>query len=276
MTATKRFVQAHPILFYSVLTFAISWGAVLLMVGPGGFPIVADKVQLVGMAMLLGPTVAGLLSTYLAAGGPGLRALGSRLVRWRVGLGRYAFALLTAPLATAIALAILRLSSDRFTPNIVTTDDVGALLVNGIVAGLFVGIFEELGWTGFAVPQMRRSHDVVTTGLLVGLLWGAWHFILFWEADTFSAALPFALLLARLSSWLLAYRVLMVWLYDGTQSLFVTILMHVSLVASTVIIEPPLLGADLLAYILVRAFLFWVLVGAVVLLQRRTASSQAA
>ena len=276
MTATKRFVSQHPILFYSILTFAISWGAVLIMVGPGGFPIAADQVQLVGVAMLLGPTVAGLVSTYLTAGGAGMRGLWSRLVKWRVGLGWYAFALLTAPLATAIALAILRLSSDRFTPSILTTGDVGTLLVNGIVAGLFVGIFEELGWTGFAVPQMRRSHGVLATGLLVGLLWGAWHFILFWEADTFSAAMPFALLLARLFSWLLAYRVLMVWLYDGTQSLFVTMLMHVSLVAGTVIVEPPLLGADLLAYILVRAVLFWAMVGAVILLQRRTAASQAA
>jgi membrane protease YdiL (CAAX protease family) len=62
-----------------------------------------------------------------------------------------------------------------------------------------VGIFEELGWTGFAI-RMRQRYGVLGTGLIVGVLWGAWHFILFWEPDSFSVGLPLVLLLVRLFS----------------------------------------------------------------------------
>jgi membrane protease YdiL (CAAX protease family) len=78
-------------------------------------------------------------------------------------------------------------------------------------------------------------------------------------------------LLARLFSWLPAYRLLMVWVYDRTGSLLVAMLMHVSLVASTVIIEPPLTGGALLTYILARAAVLWIIVVVVAVAQRRAA-----
>jgi membrane protease YdiL (CAAX protease family) len=262
------FIKRHPVLTYFALTFAISWGAILIVVGPGGIPITTDQVVVLGMATLLGPSVAGILLTGLASGRAGFRELLSRLLRWRVGARWYAVALLTAPLSTVAVLLALSLLSPEFLPAIFTSDDKATLLLTGIVAGLMVGFFEELGWTGFAVPRLRQHHGVLTTGLIVGLLWGAWHFILFWESDSFSGALPLALLLVRLFSWLPAYRVLMVWVYDRTESLLVAMLMHVCLVASTVIVEPPLTGGALLTYILVRAAVLWVVVAAVAVANR--------
>ena len=178
------------------------------------------------LAMLAGPSVAGILMTGLVSGRAGFRELLARLLKWRVGGRWYAVALLTAPLlVTAVSLA-LSLLSPEFLPAIFTTDDKAPLLLSGLAAGLMVGIFEELGWTGFAIPRLRLRYGVLTTGLIVGLLWGAWHFLLFWEPGSFSGALPLALLLVRLFSWLPAYRVLMVWVYDRTGSLLVAMLMH--------------------------------------------------
>jgi membrane protease YdiL (CAAX protease family) len=212
--------------------------------------------------------VAGILLTSLASGREGLRELLSRLLRWHVGVRWYAVALLTAPLsATVVLLALLHLSPE-FLPGIFTSDDKATLLLMGIAAGLTVGFFEELGWTGFAIPRLRQRYGVLTTGLIVGLLWGAWHFIMFWESNSFFGALPLALLLARLFSWLPAYRVLMVCVYDRTESLLVAILMHMSLVASLMIIEPSLTGGTLLTYILVRATVLWVIVAAVAVAKR--------
>ncbi|GAB4537753.1 MAG: hypothetical protein Kow0063_24930 [Anaerolineae bacterium] len=242
MTTIKSFTKGHLLPTYFALTFAISWGVILIVVGPGGVPITTDQVVALGMAMLLGPSVAGILLTGLASGRAGLREFQSRLLRWRVGARWYAVALLTAPLSTAAVLLALSLLAPEFLPAIFTSDDKAALLLMGIAGGLMVGFFEELGWTGFAIPRLRQRYGVLTTGLMVGLLWGAWHFIMFWESDSFSGALPLALLLARLFSWLPAYRVLMVWVYDRTESLLVAMLMHVSLVASLMIIEPSLAG----------------------------------
>jgi uncharacterized protein len=128
-----------------------------------------------------------------------------------------------------------------------------------------VGIFEELGWTGFAIPRMKLRYGILGTGLIVGVLWGAWHFPpFFWGSGAASGTLPLALFLpVLLFTWLPAYRVLMVWVYDRTESLLVAMLMHVSLVASNVILVPLATGVALVTYDLVWAAVLWVVVGAV-------------
>lgn len=268
MTTIKDFIKRYPLPIYFTLTFIISWGAVLILAGPNGIPVAADQAVVLGMALLLGPSVAGILLTGLTSGKDGFRKLLSHLLRWRVSARWYAVALLTAPLSTVVVLLVLSLFSSEFTPSILISDDKASLILMGLVAGLIVGIFEELGWTGFAIPKMRLRYSVFTTGLIVGLLWGAWHFIMFWESDSFSGALPLANLLAGLFAWLPAYRILMVWVYDRTESLLVAMLMHVSLVASTVILEPPLRGEGLLTYVLAKAAVLWVIVVAVTVANR--------
>jgi membrane protease YdiL (CAAX protease family) len=266
----KLFIKTHPVLTYYILTFAISWGVILILVGPGGIPVTTDFIER-GLAMLLGPSVAGILLTGLASGRVGLREILSRLLRWRVSACWYAVAILTAPLLATPILLALSLLSPKFHPGIFTSADKASLLLTSIVAGLMVGLFEELGWTAFAVPRLRLRYGVLATGLILGVIWGAWHFLLFWENDSFSGALSLALLLGRLFSWRPAYRVLMVWVYDRTGSLLVAILMHLSLIASMVIFDPPLTGRDLLTYILVRAAVLWVVVAVVAVAQRRAA-----
>jgi hypothetical protein len=271
MTTIRAFINRHPVLAYYALAFAISWGGFLMMVGPGGFPGNQEQFEtllpFVAWAMLAGPSVAGILLTGLLYGRAGLRELLSRLLRWRVGARWYAVALLTAPLLAAAVLFALSLTSPIF-----TTDDKVTVLMVGIVAGLTT-VFEELGWTGFAVSTLLRlRHGVLGTGLIVGLLWGAWHLLqISWVSGIYSAALPLALFLPlylfSAIAQLTAYRVLMVWVYDRTNgSMLVATLMHASLTASTVFIFTPVAtGVAFLTYILVLAAALWVVVGAVAL-----------
>ncbi len=125
MTTIKAFITRHPVPTYFALTFAISWGGFLLVIGgPGGFPGTSGQIDplfpFVVLAMLAGPSVAGILLTGLVDGRAGLREFLSRLLKWRVGARWYAVALLPAPLlATAVLLALRcsRLSSSRaFSP----------------------------------------------------------------------------------------------------------------------------------------------------------------
>lgn len=273
MTAIKDFSRNHPVLTYFALTFVISWGGILLVVGPGGVPLKAEEIEtllpLIYVAMAAGPSVAGILSTGLVDGRAGLRDLLSRLVRWRVGVRWYAVALLTAPLVATALLLALSLLSPEFLPGVFTSGEGASLLLMGIAAGLMVGLCEEIGWTGFAIPRLRGRYGVLATGLLVGLVWGAWHFLTFWEGDSFHGALPLALLLSRLFAWLPPYRVLMVWVYDRTGSLLVAVLMHASLVACTLAVVPmTLAGMPLLTWLLVWAAALWVVVAAVAVANR--------
>lgn len=278
MTTIQAFIERHPVLTYFVLTFMISWTGLVAVVGPDSLPLSWERFERLGLLLyvvaLAGPCLAGILMTVLTHGRAGLRELLARLRKWRVGVRWYTVALLPV-LVMAVTCLGLSLLSPEFVPAIFSAEGKAGILLSAVAASLLFGVFEEVGWTGFAVPRLRSRYAVVTTGLTVGLVWGAWHFPLFWESSTFSGALPLAVLLARLFSWLPAYRVLMVWVYDRTGSLLVAVLMHASVTTSEIITAPlTLAGVPLLTSILVGAAAWWVVVAAVMLANRVQISRQ--
>jgi membrane protease YdiL (CAAX protease family) len=281
MTSISTFIKRHSIPIYYILTFAISWSAVLLVIGgPGGIPGTPEDLErllpVAILAMLTGPTIAGLLMTGLVRGRAGYRELLSRLLRWRVSARWYAVALLTAPLMSMAVLFALSLSSPAFLPAIFASGASPSSLLFGIAAALAAGLFEELGWTGFVTPELRRRYSVLATGLIMGVLWGAWHLLTndFWAGGESSGGLPLALFvtvngLGFMVGQLVAYRVLMVWVFDRTGSLLVAVLMHASLTASALILGPlAISGAASLIYALVLAVAMWAVVAAVALAGR--------
>jgi membrane protease YdiL (CAAX protease family) len=279
MATTKTLLARHPVATYFVLTFLISWGGLLVVLGPGAFTGATAPTEgllpLVYLAMFAGPSVAGILMTGLVDGRAGFHVVRSRLLKWRVDVRWYVVALLTAPLVVTAVLLPLSLSSAGFLPAVFASDDKVSLLAIGLAAGLMTGLCEELGWTGFVIPRLRLRYGALTTGLIVGLLWGAWHFPLFSGGDL-SGALPLALFVpVQLFSFLPAYRVLMVWTYDRTGSLLVAMLMHVSLTASTLILQPlDVAGMRALTYDLVLAAALWFLIAALAMANGRQLSRQ--
>ena len=270
MSGTGSFIKRHPVLAYYILVFAISWGGGLLALGPGGIlgTTVTPRTQmLVNVPIgILGPFIAGLLMTGLLYGRQGQRELLSRLLKWRVGAGWYAFALLTAPVITTVSLLT------RSTPPVIATasDKLGLLLM-GLAIGLGSSpFFEEVGWTGFAIPALRKRFGVLATGLIMGVLWGVWHYPAFSATGRASAPLSiFVFTMALLFTWLVPYRILMVWLYDHTQSLLLVILMHVPIVMEKFVLYPPDSSSTFTATSnLIDAGALWVLVGVIYLASR--------
>jgi uncharacterized protein len=281
MKTIMAFIKRHPVLTFYALAFAISWGGILIVVGgPGGYPGIPEQVSRLFLVVMLvwfaGPSLASLLMTGLVDGRAGFRELLSRLLKWRVGARWYAVALLTAPLVYVAISFALALTSPVFLPNILTTSDKATLLLMGVTYGLIGGGFcEELGWTGFAVPRLRQRYGVLTTGLIVGVLWGVYHFsVIYWSSSP-SGALPLAILLAQLLAWMPAYRVLMVWVYDRTGSLLVAMLMHASLSSGMFILTSTAIsGVPLLTWLLALAAVLWVIVAVVAMANRGHLSRQ--
>jgi CAAX protease family protein len=269
MSTIKASTARHAVLTYYALVFVISWGGVLIVVGPSAFPGTSEEVErlmpFVILAFAVGPALAGPLLTGFVDGRAGLRQFRSRLLKWRVAGCWYAVALLTAPLLMTAVLLGLSLFSREFVPGIFTSDDKATLLLVGIATALAAGFFEELGWTGFAVPRLRQHHGVLSTGLIAGVLWGAWHLLVYlWTSGTVSGALSLAGYLLDAFLFLTLFRVLMVWVYDRTESLLVAMLMHASLTASARILIPPgTAGVPLLTFDLVWVAALCIVIAAV-------------
>ena len=254
MSSTNSLIKQNAVAIYFIITFALSWGCMNLLVKPYSFPLTAEQSEAVGpflyVGMLVGPSIAGLLLIGLVDGVAGYKELFSRLSKWRIDIRWYAVVLGAPLLATGI-LSLLSLFSPEFTPALFTSSDKSGLIMMAVGVGLMVGLFEEIGWTGFGIPHLRQSYGIKTTGLMVGLLWGAWHFPPFWETNSFTNMFPFALLLVRLFAWLPPFRVLMVWVHEQTGSLLLTVLMHASLVFATLILPSMTLsGTNLLIWLI--------------------------
>jgi membrane protease YdiL (CAAX protease family) len=178
----------------------------------------------------------------------------------------YAVAFLTAPLLSGAVLLALSLSSSEYLPTVLTTSDKGALLLQGIVGTFVGGIFEELGWTGFATPTLVRLHyGVLPTGIIVGVLWGVVHLpVYYWGASgDLSGVLLLAVVAANILAWFPPYRVLMVWVYNRTESLLLAMLMHGSATGSLVIFASLAPGWPLFTFLLVFGAVLWAVVAAV-------------
>lgn len=253
MTTIKPFIKRHAVLSYYALTFAISWSAVLGMMGLTGLPTTKAQIEallpVAIIAMLLGPSASGLLMIPLVDGKAGFHDLRSRLGRWRVDARWYAIALLLAPLLILAVLMALAVFSPVYLPGIFTREDKLARLMLGLVSALVTGICEELGWTGFVTPRLRQRYSILATGLIIGVLWGIWHIVpmVIMPSLAYSAPLsPAVYIVGRTLSFLVgslvAFRLLMVWVYDHTHSLLLLILMHTALTAANIIYEPEALG----------------------------------
>ena len=201
---------------YFALAFAIAWGGILLVESQGGGQAAMF------LCMIAGPSLAS-LSLTAAAGG--LRDLRTRLLRLR---GPW-LALLVAPVALAESLLVLAPFSKAFWP---TWNPLLAL-----AGGLGAGIFEELGWTGFATPRLLRKHGVLRTGVILGLVWATWHALADWlGTPAWGALWP-----VHFAQWyvaLVAYRVLMSWAYARAQSIPLGMAMHAVFTGGQLLLWP--------------------------------------
>ena len=267
-------IRRYPVASYFTLAFAISWGGILAVIRGGAIPAPADETQRlfvwVYLVMLAGPSMAGLVLTAVVAS-PHQYVV--RLTKWRVAPIWYALALLTAPFALAVtALALSRFSGD-FLPAVfgngaieppipVRASAIGSFLVVALAVGLGAGFFEELGWTGYATPALLKRISPTSTGIVVGLLWGAWHFlaVLWGSAGAFATVPVRVFMLVALFTFLPPYRVLMVRVYERTGSLLIGILMHASLTTSMIVFGPAIKGWDSVIYNLTFAAVLWAIV----------------
>ncbi len=217
----------REIMTFLVMTFGITWALwalVLRVVGLVHEPLhVPPLLALGGPVFLLGVFAPGLVAVALTAwegGGHAAAALLRRVMRWRVGLRFYAFALLLMPL-TKLAVAVLHRGLAGTWPPFGETRPL--VLVIATILSTLGQAGEEVGWRGYLLPRLTERTGLAGASLVVGGIWAAWHLPLFFMpgADTNGQSFPLYVL------QLTAYSVALAWLYWRTGgSLLLTMFMH--------------------------------------------------
>ena len=230
---SRSWLRRHQVVAYFAITYAISWTAALAVITTKLLHHQSlSKLDGILMfpAMMLGPPAASFALTRVLDGKPGLRALLTRMRHIRVA-PRWWLALAIPPVLVLTTLFVLKTRvSQAFTPG---------FFPQGIIFGCVAGFFEEIGWTGFALPRMTHEGFRFRAALLLGLLWGIWHLPVIdflGAASPHGSALPWYGLafIAAMS----AIRILIAWLYASTRSIPLAQFMHAASTASLATFSP--------------------------------------
>lgn len=176
----KTILQRYPLFFYFALAYGIAWGGSLLVAATKGFDpgrVGMSEILIMFLCMLAGPSLASVVLTAVCEGKQGLKNLFARLKNWRFS-GRWAaVAILTVPVLSVSTLLLLTaLVSPVYKPQVTLTN-----LAFGLIAGSLAGFFEEIGWTGFALPKLQARYSPLASGFILGALWAFWHIMAdFW------------------------------------------------------------------------------------------------
>jgi len=216
----------HPLLFFFLLSYAISWSVwlPLLLAKQGIIPYQPPQyLHLVGS---LGPALAALIMTRVCSGSVGLRDLLRRMFEWRVALRWHAIAWLSPFLLFFVAVLFTGWNSwePQSFGRSAEYPELPALLY-GVASIVFYGWGEETGWRGFALPHLQTHHSALKATVILSLGWALWHLPLFGFTPGFSR-----MGVAEVLGWyfsILTGAILLTWLTNSTRgSILIAAIFH--------------------------------------------------
>ena len=168
---------------FLLISFGIAWGILGLYIFiPEHMGTVFG--QLTGKHPLFfiavyAPAIAAFTLVSRNGGIAGLRRFLGRVLLWRCTAAWYAFLIIGIPLLFLIGSA---LRGNLFTELFPFTS-LQAMLVALVLAAI-KGPIEEFGWRDLALPLLQRKFAPIWGGLILGTIWGLWHFPAFLLSGT--------------------------------------------------------------------------------------------
>jgi len=204
----RAFFRRHTLIAFFVMAFVLSW-----------YPwIIASMRGRTSGPNPLGPFVAAIIMTAVVSGRSGFREFFSRLLRWRVGVKAYAIVFLTPILICLIAVGITLCFTSP--PSTLPIEKLREVPERFLFIFLFIGLGEEPGWRGFALPQLQTRYSPLVASLILAPVWALWHLPL--VGNEF----PWPIVTAFLLS-LFGATFMLTWLFNRTNgSVFLPMLFH--------------------------------------------------
>lgn len=208
-----RFVRRNQLAVFVGLAYALSWWAwIWYRLDPGNVdaPILP-----------IGPLLAALITLAMVGGWPAIRDMLRKLVHWRVGWKWYALVLLLPAALTLTAFAInLLLGAQRVAG--IEVPDAGQMAVRFAFIFLWIGLGEEPGWRGFALPRLLVGRSALAAAVIIGLIHLVWHAPLYGVEYDSANVWPWGISV-------ICYSIVVCWIYLHTGgSLLMPMLMHAS------------------------------------------------
>lgn len=220
----KKLIVRYDLVFFFLLTYLLSWWAAPFMKGA---------------LIPYGPSIAAAIVIALTTGRKGLREFWRRLTNWRAGWWYLiAPAIVIGYTGIAYGINVWLGATVVQAPHWLSTGVFLQLLLLG-------GLWEEPGWTGYALPRMRerfagRSNNSLYAALMVGVFRAVWHLPLFLYGK-----MPWF----DIFVFSFAFQIIIAWLYDQSgRSVPVVMVFHFTSNIMGAVMAPVFMGVDQIAY----------------------------
>ena len=200
----RPFVRAHRLPIFFVLAYGLSWGAIAW-----------------NSFLPTGALIAALVVAFAADGLDGLKAIGSRLIRWRVNWVWYALALGVPLLVNAATMGLTVATGAPAPEQGLFSVWTGVPLAIGIamVNPLNGPLSEEPSFRGYALPILQNRRTPMSSAAILGVLIAGWHAPLF-VMDQFGLRPYEVITTVAVTFWY-------VWLFDhAAGSSLITLIAH--------------------------------------------------
>lgn len=165
------------------------------------------------------PLIAASILTYQENRTKGVNELLRRAMdykRTRAKIWYIPIALLM-PGVAALSYGIMRLTGMPLSAPHISVISILVLFVAFFIAALG----EELGWSGYALDPMQERWSALWAGILLGVIWAAWHIVPLVQVHRPTAWIVWWCLFT------VSLRIIMVWLYNNTgKSVFAVTIFH--------------------------------------------------
>lgn len=229
-----RLIRRHSFAAFIILACGITW-PVMIVDALGSWGLLPFRIAFTGLGVVItllasyGPTFAALIVTAITSGKTGLRHLLRRLLIWRVGIGWYLVAIfLPAVQFFVVSVVYAWLSGAPPALPALSIGLVASVALQIVVRGLLNG--EEIGWRGFALPNLQANQSALTASLSLGVFWAVFHLPIFFTrgGGVFGgqASIPPLGFLVSV----LALTIVVTWIFNNTRgSLLIAYLAHGSM-----------------------------------------------
>ena len=224
---SRATTSAFP-LKYVLVAFAFTWFFWLLAILEARGLISSLPVPAMFFGSV-GPMVAAVVITAQESGRAGLRSVLSQIVRWRVAPFWYGVALLGPIVVQLVAMALHVVLGGQPPDLSAMVGVLPTVLVSFVYMLIQVGIGEEVGWRGHALPKLQAVYSALLSSVVLGVIWTLWHQPLFFNPATGYSITPFWVFLI----FMLPVSILITWVFNSTAgSVSIIMILHAMLNAS--------------------------------------------
>jgi membrane protease YdiL (CAAX protease family) len=205
---------------FVLLVFLVTWGINIPLALSAHHQIKFSVPRWVEIISTLSPGIIAIIMTALHYKKAGLKALLSKITRWRLNVKWYIFVILLPAFCVVPSLCV-----DIFFMH--KPLDLSEWYLPFILFFIFMPfspLWEEIGWRGFLLPILETKFRPLTAAIILGLIWGIWHIPMYLTHSPEGGRTGIFLIYFLIGT--VPISVLFVWIFNKTGSLLVTIFFH--------------------------------------------------